>query len=77
MIGVRYFGTSRMQEPKPHAPGERYGLVTIIREAPSVYGARYLVRCDCGVERFMKGSELRRHPPRTHRRCTPGRYERG
>jgi hypothetical protein len=51
------------------APGDRYGLVVVVREAMGMGGARWLVRCDCGNERVVHAGNLRTKPPRTHRSC--------
>lgn len=52
-----------------HEPGERFGLVTFVRFAPSIRVARAVVRCDCGVERVVVCHQLRRSPPKSHRAC--------
>lgn len=53
-----------------HAPGTRFGLVTVVGPAASAgKGCRFRVRCDCGAERDALGSSLRQRPPRTHRLC--------
>lgn len=62
---------ARRQPQKDMAPGERHGLVTIVRDAPGIHGARFVVRCDCGAERVMLGTGLRQKPPSTHRSCKP------
>jgi len=50
--------------------GQRFGLLTVIGPAQSLgTGARWKCRCDCGVERFKRGCELREKPPETHRTC--------
>lgn len=49
--------------------GQRFGLVVVRRMAESVGGARCLVRCDCGVERFILAGNLKATPPRTHAAC--------
>ena len=59
----------RGQLAKHMAAGDRYGLVVVVREAMSLGGARWLVRCDCGNERVVYGGNLRTKPPRTHREC--------
>lgn len=53
----------------PDLTGKTYGLVTVLRSAPSVgFGTRWLVRCECGHERYLRRGELIR-APRTHRSC--------
>ena len=63
------FPRSRQQVAKHMAAGARYGLVVVVRAAPGMGGARWLVRCDCGKERVVQGASLRSKPPRTHREC--------
>ena len=61
---------ARQQPIIDHAPGERHGLVVIVDKAPTLgRGQRWLVRCDCGAERIVLGSNLRQRPPSTHREC--------
>jgi hypothetical protein len=60
---------SPQQRPKPLPPGARFGLVVVVRDAPGIHGARVLVRCDCGNERVVHGTNLRSKPPTTHRGC--------
>lgn len=56
--------------PKIPMPiGSRWGCVVIVREASPLHGARYLVRCDCGAERYVNGTNLRTSPPKSHTRC--------
>ena len=53
--------------------GQRFGLVTVIGPAKSTgTGARWKVRCECGAERYLLDSQLRKWPPETHRSCRPG-----
>jgi hypothetical protein len=50
--------------------GQRFGLVTVMGRAKSVgTGARWKVKCECGAERYLLGSQLRKWPPETHRTC--------
>jgi hypothetical protein len=42
---------------KKMLPGERYDRWTVVADAP---GRHYLCRCDCGTERTVTGSALRR-----------------
>jgi hypothetical protein len=61
---------SSQQVAKDEPAGQRYGLVVVLRRAPGLGGgARFLVRCDCGVERVVEGGSLRRRPPKSHREC--------
>lgn len=41
--------------------GQKAGLLTIIAELPKgpKYQQRYLVRCDCGIEKAVRGGDLR------------------
>ncbi len=58
------------KQPARDLTGERHGLVTVVRMAPSTgLGARCLVRCDCGKERYVLALSLRTAPPKTHRAC--------
>lgn len=50
-------------------PGTRFGLVIVIAQALGIHGARYRVRCDCGHERVVYGTNLRSKAPSTHRKC--------
>jgi hypothetical protein len=50
--------------------GTKIGLVTVIAAQPKTKGGAYWrVRCECGIERVMSGSQLRSDPPRTHKAC--------
>jgi hypothetical protein len=75
MMGRRsdFHRTSRGQLANEFAPGERHGLVTVVRRVMGAGGARYLVRCDCGTERYVHGGNLRKKPPKTHRSCEQAR----
>lgn len=55
--------------PKADLLGKTFGLITVIREAPSTgAGARWGVRCECGAERVMVAKEILRGT-KTHRSC--------
>lgn len=50
--------------------GQRFGKVVVVRMAASDgRGARCLVRCDCGVERYATVCNLIATPPKTHTAC--------
>lgn len=58
------------QQPINIEPGTRIGLITVVRRAASLgTGARYLVRCDCGHERIVRGGDLRRYRFTRHQDC--------
>jgi hypothetical protein len=47
-------------QPPVVAPGERYGLLTVIAEAPKRNQSRYYIcRCDCGNETVVRAAQLR------------------
>lgn len=44
-----------------HAPGERFGRLTVVEATgPSGSGAGWRCRCDCGNETVVAGTALRR-----------------
>jgi hypothetical protein len=51
--------------------GLRFGLVVVLQRAEDTWDERpqWLVRCDCGVERVIRGCQLKQNPPRSHLRC--------
>lgn len=52
--------------------GQRFGFVRVLRRVQSETpdkDSRWLVRCDCGVERIMRAPALRNWPPKTHVGC--------
>ncbi len=51
--------------------GLTFGLVTALRQATtgSNGGARWWVRCQCGVERVVSAIHLKQSPPRSHQSC--------
>jgi hypothetical protein len=58
----------------PFQPGQRLGLVTVIkRSPPSPHGSvQWLCKCDCGKVRWLRANNLNNHPPKTHRKCYTG-----
>jgi hypothetical protein len=62
-------GACKLDRTKAIEPGTRFGLVVVIRQVPGLHGARFLVRCDCGKERYVHGTNLRQKAPTTHQRC--------
>lgn len=46
----------------PDMTGERYGMLTVTEQAPSTAKGqrRWVCRCDCGTEKIILGSNLRR-----------------
>ena len=63
----------RRHQPAEDLTGNTYGLVTVIRQAPSDgIGSRWKVRCECGVERTARrGDLISKGGPKTHRSCNP------
>jgi hypothetical protein len=50
----------KMKRAADIAPGSKFGLLTNIKEEPSIDGVRLSrVRCDCGVEKVVRTSNLR------------------
>jgi len=56
------------QTPKRDLLGKTFGLLTVIREAPSTSRARWRVRCECGHERVLPAQDIVRCV-KTHRSC--------
>lgn len=60
---TRYAATAvrltRGAEQTVDMTGRRVGALVVVRKAPSVSGARWLCRCDCGVEVYRSGGQLR------------------
>lgn len=46
----------------PSLVGEKYGMLTVIAQAPSTDGGqrRWICRCDCGTEKIVMGGNLKR-----------------
>ena len=54
--------------PKLQILGQKFGLLTVIREAPSTGRARWWVRCECGHERVVPAQDIVKCV-KTHRSC--------
>ena len=54
--------------PKLQLLGKRFGLLTVLREAPSTSKARWWVRCECGHERVVPAQDIVKCV-KTHRSC--------
>jgi hypothetical protein len=39
--------------------GQRFGRLVVLRRAPTLTKPAYLVRCDCGTEKIIRGDHLR------------------
>lgn len=50
-----------MATTKINEVGNRYGLLTVLKECPQYRGtgAHWLCRCDCGTEVILRGIQLR------------------
>jgi hypothetical protein len=61
----------RPGRPAIEREGQRFGLVVALKRVASGKdgGARWLVRCDCGVERVVAARTLDETPQRTHVAC--------
>ncbi len=65
----------RRHQPAEDLTGMTYGLVTVIRQAPSDgTGSRWKVRCECGAERYARRGDLMKGP-KSHRACKPKESE--
>jgi hypothetical protein len=54
---------NNIAKPKPKSVcdiGERFGRLTVVAGLPEGRRRRYLVRCGCGAEKAVRGSDLRR-----------------
>lgn len=49
--------------------GERFGLVTIYAMESKGNRVMYFGVCTCGARKWYKLSNLKKHPPKTHRTC--------
>lgn len=60
----------------PDLTGQKFGLVTAVERGPPTSGAVYYkTQCECGVFKWLRGANMRQHPPKSHETCFYGWLE--